>query len=117
MLNLASAHFWPTLQALMVRSQLVIDRPQGSQHPRYPDLIYPLNYGYLADTTASDGDGIDVWVGSAEPKLAGIVVTVDVHKRDTEIKIVWGCTAAEIETVLAFHNNGDQAALWVAAPA
>ena len=24
-----------------------IDRPKGSRHPRYSDMIYPINYGYV----------------------------------------------------------------------
>ncbi len=49
---------------LIVTNSLVIDRPKGSSHPRYPHVIYPLDYGYLENTTSSDGDGIDVWLGS-----------------------------------------------------
>lgn len=56
--------FWCKLDELVQSGDLVIDRPQGSAHPRYPDIIYPLDYGYLAGTTAADGEGIDVWVGS-----------------------------------------------------
>lgn len=43
---------------------IVIDRPKGSAHPRYPNLIYPFDYRYIKDTTAADGEGIDIWVGS-----------------------------------------------------
>ena len=39
---------------------IVIDRPKGSTHPRYPDQTYPLDYGYLENTTASDDGGIDL---------------------------------------------------------
>ena len=52
--------FWRALDALVAGSEIVIDRPRGSAHPRYPDVIYPLDYGYLAGTRAADGDGIDV---------------------------------------------------------
>ena len=24
-----------------------MDRPLGSKHPKFPDLIYPVNYGYI----------------------------------------------------------------------
>ena len=37
--------FWEALDRLAANSRLVIDRPQGSAHPRYPDLIYPYDYG------------------------------------------------------------------------
>ena len=24
-----------------------VDRPIGNRHPRFPDTIYPVNYGYV----------------------------------------------------------------------
>lgn len=24
-----------------------VDRPLGSTHPNFPDMIYPINYGYV----------------------------------------------------------------------
>ncbi len=58
--------FWDFLDNLVASHTLVIDRPKGSQHPRYSDLVYPLDYGYLEGTTAIDGGGIDVWLGTAK---------------------------------------------------
>ena len=26
---------------------VTVDRPLGSAHPDYPEMIYPLNYGYI----------------------------------------------------------------------
>jgi len=34
---------------------ILLDRPKGTVHPRYPDLIYPLDYGYLENTFAGMG--------------------------------------------------------------
>ncbi len=107
-----SETFWSTLDALVSTSRLVVDRPAGSAHPRYPALIYPLDYGYLAGTTAADGGGIDVWLGSLpERRLTGVICTVDLHKRDAELKLLLGCTPAEARIALAMHRSGPQAAL------
>ena len=77
------------LQKLVDTSQIVIDRPKGSTHPRYPGKVYPVDYGYLAGTTSSDLSGVDVWVGNlAEHKVVGVLCTVDLLKKDTELKIV-----------------------------
>lgn len=38
---------------------LAIDRPLGSVHPRYPNLVYELNYGFILGTLAADGSEID----------------------------------------------------------
>ena len=76
--------FWAALDQLLATGRVVIDRSRGTAHPRYPDMIYPLDYGYLADTTAMDGGGLDVWVGS-DPAgvLDAVMVTVDLVKRDS----------------------------------
>ncbi|MGQ9841819.1 MAG: inorganic pyrophosphatase [Anaerolineae bacterium] len=107
-----SEDFWRALDELVSTSRLVIDRPRGSAHPRYPDITYPLDYGYLADTTAADGDGIDVWLGSLpERRVTGIISTVDLHKRDAELKLLLGCTPDEARSALAAHQNGSQAGI------
>jgi inorganic pyrophosphatase len=101
------SQFWNYLEQLVAENEIVIDRPQGSAHPRYAELIYPLDYGYLAGTTAGDGQGIDVWLGSGERRaVSGIVCTVDLQKRDTEIKLLLGCSVEEMWIVEQFHNAG-----------
>lgn len=106
--------FWEALEELLATGQLVIDRPAGTAHPRYPDFIYPLDYGYLDGTTAMDGGGIDVWVGCLPGRrLVAVVCCVDRVKRDSEIKLLLGCTDDEMAQILAVHNSGGQAALLV----
>lgn len=103
--------FWAALDRLVVESQIVIDRPRGTPHPRYPEFIYPLDYGYLAGTLTADGGGLDVWVGSQPDRsLTAIVCSVDLVKRDAEIKLLLGCTREEAQVILAVHNTGPQAA-------
>ena len=98
--------FWLALDQLLASSRIVIDRPKGSAHPRYPHMIYPLDYGYLEGTSSMDGGGIDLWLGSdASQKLDAAVCTVDLMKRDSEIKLLIGCTEEEKQTVLALHND------------
>ncbi|MDR0975832.1 MAG: inorganic diphosphatase [Christensenellaceae bacterium] len=46
---------------------VVIDRPLGSKHPKF-GFVYPVNYGYVPDTKAADGGGLDAYVlGIDEP--------------------------------------------------
>ena len=95
--------FWQTLAELAERSEISIDRPRGSAHPRYPDLIFPLDYGYLEGTSSADGGGIDVWLGSLGTRqLSGMLCTYDTGKRDAEIKLVLGATDADLQTILDF---------------
>jgi inorganic pyrophosphatase len=107
--------YWDALDRLVREHAIVIDRRKGSAHPRYPAVIYPLDYGFLAHTTTIDGGGIDIFVGSLSSNLIqGIVCTVDSLKNDAEVKIMYNCTEAEIATALEFLNNGCMSALFVA---
>ena len=97
--------FWKALDELVCNSEIVIDRPRGSAHPRFPNFIYKIDYGYLKDTASMDGGGIDVWVGSGDKKIDAIMCIVDLMKRDSEIKILVGCTEEEKLEVYKTHNE------------
>ena len=97
--------FWKALDELVSNSEIVIDRPRGSAHPRFPNFIYKVDYGYLKDTASMDGAGIDVWVGSDEKKIDAIMCIVDLRKKDSEIKILVGCTEEEKLEVYKTHNE------------
>lgn len=106
--------FWAMLDQLVANSKIKIDRPKGSAHPSFPSKIYPLDYGYLVETFAMDDSGIDVWVGSLEEKTpVAIICTIDLWKRDAELKIMLGCTEDELQTVLVFLNQGSQGGVLV----
>lgn len=106
--------FWLRLDELADACKVIIDRPKGSVHPRYPSFVYPFDYGYLENTLSGDGDGIDVWVGSLPGKRAtGIICTVDMEKRDSEMKILLGCTPQEASEILDIHSEGSQSAIWI----
>lgn len=64
-----------------------------------------VDYGYLKDTSSMDGAGIDVWVGSGEKRVDAVMCTVDCLKRDSEIKILIGCTEEEKLSVYRVHNE------------
>lgn len=103
--------FKHSLGALIADSEIVIDRKKGSAHPRYPDYVYPLDYGYIEGTKSQDGGGIDVWVGSGDQKIiSGILVIFDPVKKDSEIKVLVGCNDEESETALKCSNRGDMVA-------
>lgn len=96
--------FWNALDELAGQSEIIVDRPKGSAHPNYPDFIYPMDYGYLSGTASMDGEGIDVWVGTAPSRRVNAVLcVVDKRKKDSEIKLLIGCT--EEETALAYQTQ------------
>jgi len=99
--------FWVALDKLVSESKLVIDRPKDSHHPKYPTFVYPVDYGYLENTTSMDGGGIDVWKGTDGDVIDAIICTVDLMKKDSEIKILIGCSEDEKQLVLDAHNNSE----------
>lgn len=100
-----SSEFWKALDDLLENSEIVIDRPKGTSHPKYPDFIYKVDYGYLKNTSSMDGAGIDVWVGSGDKIIDAIMCIIDLMKRDSEIKILIGCTEDEKRIIYQTHNE------------
>lgn len=101
-----NSEFWNALDCLVNQAEIIIDRPKGTAHPKYPDFIYKVDYGYLKNTSSMDGDGIDVWVGSRDDKsIDAIMCIIDLLKRDSEIKILIGCTEEEKEIIYKTHNE------------
>lgn len=98
--------FWNAIDKLVEDSKIIIDRPKGTAHPKYPDFIYKVDYGYLDNTFSMDNGGIDVWVGNDNNKqIDAIMCIVDLIKRDSEIKILIGCTEEEKEIIYRTHNE------------
>jgi inorganic pyrophosphatase len=87
--------FWLALDKLTSESKVIIDRPKGSHHPKYTNFMYPVDYGCLENTSAMDGGGIDVWKGTDGDHIDAIICTVDLMKKDSEIKILIGCNEEE----------------------
>ena len=41
---------------------IIVDRPLGSRHPKHKELLYPVNYGYVAGVMGGDGEEQDVYL-------------------------------------------------------
>ena len=64
--------------------KVTVDRPLGSHHPKFPDTVYPLNYGYINGIIAGDGEEQDAYIlGIKEPltEFIGEVIAV-IHRLD-----------------------------------
>ena len=98
--------FFGALDALIAAHPIKIDRPKGSSHPRYPEVVYPLGYGYLDGTLAGDGHGIDLFRGTVAGKgLVGAYVSVDLGKADLEAKLLIDCSPAEVDLAGVFLRS------------
>ena len=64
--------------------RVIVDRPKGGRHPEHPDMIYPINYGYIEGIMAADGEEQDAYIlGVDEPisEFVGRVIAV-IHRAD-----------------------------------
>ena len=39
--------FFEAIDKLVLSGKIVIDRPRGSTHPRFPGIKYDIDYGYI----------------------------------------------------------------------
>ena len=70
--------------------KVLVDRPIGSKHPKF-DFVYPINYGYVPNTIAADGEEIDVYVlGVKEPlkEFAGQCIAIIHRLNDDDDKLI-----------------------------
>ena len=91
---------------------VMIDRPLGSKHPKH-GFVYPLNYGYIPDTVAGDGEEVDAYViGEFEPldRFEGYVVGIIHRQDDVEDKLVvcrdrYRDNESQIEALVEFQER------------
>lgn len=91
------------------RLTIVVDRPAGSAHPEHPDILYPINYGYVPGIIGTDGEEMDAYIyGVSKPlhRFTGTVIAA-IHRRDdNEDKLVvapTGMMAYEPQIADAVH--------------
>lgn len=71
--------------------KVIVDRPLGSYHPKYKDIYYSVNYGYIEGVVALDGEEQDAYilgVNIALKEFTGKVIAIIHRKNDIEDKLV-----------------------------
>lgn len=67
-----------------------VDRPLGAAHPRHPEMIYPINYGYVNNVFAGDGAEQDVYLfGTDKPLKSFRGKVVAVWRRFDDLEDKW----------------------------
>lgn len=92
---------------------VIIDRPIGSVHPKYEDMIYPLNYGFIPNVFGGDDEELDVYLMGVNVPVkeykAKVIAIVHRHN-DVEDKLVaapegMSFTKMEIEDAVRFQEQ------------
>ena len=71
--------------------KVIVDRPLGTYHPKYKELFYSVNYGYVEGIIAADGEEQDAYIlGINEPikEFTGKVIAVIHRFDDVEEKLI-----------------------------
>ena len=64
--------------------RVIVDRPLGTFHPKHKDICYSVNYGYIPDVLAPDGEEQDAYIlGVDKPvkEFIGRVIAI-IHRFD-----------------------------------
>ena len=93
--------------------KVIVDRPLGTFHPKHPDILYPVNYGYIPGVLAPDGEEQDAYIiGVHEPvgEFVGKVIAI-IHRFD-DVEEKWvvapengSYTKEEIMEQVAFQEQ------------
>lgn len=79
-----------TIQYLNKEVEVEIDRPLGSRHPKH-GFVYEVNYGFISNTKAPDGEEIDAYVLGIQEALhrfKGVCIAVIHRLDDNDDKLV-----------------------------
>ena len=92
---------------------VIVDRPLGTCHPKYPDIVYPVNYGYVPGIIAPDGEEQDAYIlGVDRPvdAFTGKLIAV-IHRWD-DVEAKWvvaprdmNFTKEDIKRLVAFQEQ------------
>lgn len=86
---------WEHWDRLIAERGVEIDRPKGTAHPRYPEWVYPLDYGFIPGTVGGDDREVDVFCGTAG---TGLTAAFAVRHDDVEeIKLLWNASPTDVE--------------------
>ena len=111
-----------TLRTALVKSylgktvEIEIDRPIGTPHPKHPEIIYPINYGYIPNVFGGDGEELDVYILGIDEKIeegdrtTAKIIGIVYRKNDVEDKLVAApegmlYTPEEIERQIHFQEQ------------
>lgn len=77
--------------------KVVVDRPLGTYHPKHKDIYYTVNYGYIPNVMAPDGEEQDAYIlGVDEPvsEFVGKVIAI-IHRVD-DVEDKWVVAAENV---------------------
>lgn len=93
--------------------RIEMDRPIGTEHPKHPGLLYPINYGYIPGVLGGDGEELDVYLLGVDHPVEEYtcrIIGISHRENDEEDKLVAAPEGmifdqAEIESAIHFQER------------
>lgn len=90
-----------------------VDRPIGTVHPNHPDICYPINYGYVENILAPDGEEQDAYIIGVKKPIDSFMGRITaVVKRNDDVENKWvvapfglDFTKSEIREMIDFQEK------------
>jgi len=93
-----------------------MDRPKGTAHPRFPDLLHPIDCGFIPGTRSRDG--VDAFRGDGQGHhVVGIIGTPDRGRCDSGIRVLADCSGEDLRTALQLLTREPRRTILVRRPA
>ncbi|MBP3891811.1 MAG: Inorganic pyrophosphatase [Solobacterium sp.] len=103
-----NAYFWQKIDTFFLSGNLKVLRKKGETHPKFSNMIYPVDYGRLVDISGTNPEGVSVYLGSnSRNTITAVIVAADILEKSLDVKLVAGCTEEEENAVLHFLNQTD----------
>lgn len=103
-----NAYFWQKIDTFFLSGQLKVLHKKGETHPKFSNMIYPVDFGRLTDISGTNPDGVSVYLGSNERNtVTCLIVAADILEKSLDVKILARCTEEEEIEVLHFLNQTD----------
>lgn len=75
---------------------VTVDRAMGTYHPEYPDMYYPINYGYIEGIIAPDGEEQDAYIlGVDRPVETFTGKIIAIIRRNDDVEEKWVVASEE----------------------
>lgn len=75
---------------LSQKVKVIVDRPYWTKHPKH-DFFYELNYGFIPNTVAPDGEEIDayiLWINEPLEHFEWICIAIIKRTNDDDDKLI-----------------------------
>ena len=70
--------------------KVIVDRPLGTYHPKHKNIYYTVNYGYVPNIIAPDGEEQDAYIlGIDTPVEEFIGKVIAIVHRDNDVEEKW----------------------------